>query len=130
MGTAAPGNAALVCSGLSEDRRVHLVCSSYAQTQPRPVREHDQEVNQLPAELDSRIIAGEIAKQVGFLDEMRRLGSPHKGRVDKLISQESSLLYMATHASIYGVSCVEICTWLSTRGNLEGTFYAQHPIVN
>lgn len=90
MGTAASGNRCLSVLGLSEDRRVHLVCSSYAQTQPRPVSENDQEVKQLPAQLDSRIIAGEIAKQVGFLDEMRSLGSPHKGRVDKLISQESS----------------------------------------
>lgn len=123
MGTAAPGNRCLSVLGLSEDGRVHLVCSSYAQTQPRPVREHDQEVNQLPAQLDSRIIAGEIAKQVGFLDEMCRQGSPHRGRVDKFLSQVPSLLYMATHASIYGVSCVEICTWLSAHGNLEDTFY-------
>lgn len=62
------------------------------------------------AQLDSRIIAGEIVKQVGFLDEMRSLGSPHKSRVDKLISQESS----ETHTSIYGISCGQIlalCTW-------------------
>lgn len=86
------------------------MCSSYAQTQSRPVSEYDQEVNQLLAQFDSRIIAGEIAKQVGFLDEMRSLGSPHKGRVDKLISQESS----ETHTSIYGVSYGQIlalCTW-------------------
>lgn len=67
-----------------------MVCSTYAQAKSRPVRELDQEVNQLPAQLDSRIIAGEIAKQVGLLDETHCLVFPRKGRVDKLTNPESS----------------------------------------
>jgi hypothetical protein len=86
MGPAAPGNRCSTVPGLSVDRRVNLACSIYAQAQSRPASEFDLEVNQLPAQLDSSIIAGEIAKQVGFVDEMCSLVSPLKGQLDKLIS--------------------------------------------
>lgn len=66
MGTAAPGNRCLSVLGLSEDRRVHLACSSYAQTQSRPVSEHDQEVNQLLAQLDSRILQEKLRNRLDF----------------------------------------------------------------
>lgn len=127
----APGNRCSTVPWLPEDRRVNLVCSTYAQAQSRPASEFDQEVNQLPAQLDSNIIAGEIAKQVGFVDEMCSLVFPRKGQLEKLTSSNRQRHTCKSRISTWPRTCpyIELCVCRSVlgplhRAKLKDTFYS------
>lgn len=131
MGSAAPRNRCSTVPGLSVDRRVNLANSTYAQAQPRPASEFDQEINQLPAQLDSSIIAGEIAKQVGFVNEMCSLVSPFKGQLDKLTSPNQQRHTCKSLISTWPRTCIyiELCGCRSALGplhvaKLKDIFYA------